>query len=236
MGYLYLASTYSMNSRSLASYIDHTLLRPTATEHDIIALCDEALELGCFSVCVNGCWVSLTAQKLQGSSVKVCSVIGFPLGASSTSAKREEAQLALGDGAVELDMVMNIGFLKSGNYSRVKEEISEIRELAHSHHALLKVIIETPLLNQEEKEIATTLSCEAGANFVKTCTGFAAGSATIEDIKLMHSICAGRAMVKASGGIKDKLFAEQLLAAGASRLGTSSTRSILGGVESVQGY
>lgn len=225
-----------MNAPSLASYIDHTLLKPTATERDILALCDEAKELRCFSVCVNSCWVSLTAQRLSNSNVKVCSVIGFPLGANSMQSKIEEARAALGDGAAELDMVINLGFLKGRQHSQVNLEISEIRELAHSHHALLKVIIETPLLNQEEKELATRLCCEAGADFVKTCTGFAAGGATIEDVKLMHSICAGRALVKASGGIKDKLTAEGLIAAGANRLGTSSTRAILFGGESDKGY
>lgn len=220
----------------LAQYIDHTLLKPGAMEGDIIALCREASGLRCFSVCVNGCWVPVAQEALRGTGVKVCSVVGFPLGAMGTEAKVSEAESYLALGADEIDMVLNIGWLKQGSTSAMRDDIAAVQERVAANGKLLKVIIETALLDQNEKQLACELICETGAAFVKTCTGFAGGLATVEDISLIRSVVKDRARIKASGGIRDRAAAEALIVAGADRLGTSSARAILTGGESKSSY
>jgi deoxyribose-phosphate aldolase len=208
-------------------YIDHTLLKPDATEEQIATLCEEAVQSYFASVCVNPGWIRFCAQRLQGSEIIVCGVVGFPLGATSTEAKAHEAKYALMDGAREIDMVLNIGFLKSGLDSRVLRDISEVAAVAHDADALLKVIIEASLLSIDEKERACLLSREAGADFVKTATGFGPGGATVEDVALMRRVVGNELGVKASGGIRDLATAEAMLAAGANRLGTSAGIKIM---------
>ncbi len=202
----------------IAEYIDHTLLRADAERKEIEALAAEAAAYGFASVCVNPCWVSLAKKLLEGTSVKVCTVIGFPLGASS--AKAEEAAAAIRDGADEVDMVMNIGYLKSGMDQEVLEDIRKVR--AASSGKTLKVIIETCLLTDEEKVKASRLAMEAGADFVKTSTGFSKGGATAEDVALMKRAVEGKIWVKASGGIRSYSDAKAMIEAGADRIGTSS--------------
>jgi len=211
------------------SYIDHTLLKPDATETQIARLCHEALEHRFFSVCVNGCHVKKCAGLLRGAGVKVCAVVGFPLGAMATEAKRYETELCLKDGAAEIDMVMNIGALKSGADGVVEQDIRALAGECHKHSALLKVIIETALLSEEEKIKACHLSSRAGADFVKTCTGFSGGRATVEDVKLMLSSVKQGMRVKASAGIRDYQTALALIEAGAARIGASASVEIVGG-------
>ncbi|AIF69292.1 deoxyribose-phosphate aldolase [Palaeococcus pacificus DY20341] len=206
----------------IARYIDHTNLRAYATKEDIIKLCEEAKKYGFYAVCVNPYRVKLAKEQLEGSDVKVATVIGFPLGATPTEVKVFEAKKALEDGAEELDMVLNIGALKDGNYEYVKNDIAEIVKVAHERGALVKVIIETCYLTDEEKEIACKLAMEAGADFVKTSTGFGSGGATIEDVKLMRKVVGDKLGVKASGGIRTYEQAKAMIEAGATRIGTSS--------------
>lgn len=203
----------------LNSYIDHTLLKPDATAQEIEKLCDEAKQFHFASVCVNPTWVKSASQWLKGSSVKVCSVVGFPLGANTSVVKILETQSVVVDGAEEIDMVMNIGALKSKQYDLVKNEIRSVVQAASPH--LVKVIIETCLLTEEEKVLACQLSVDAGAHFVKTSTGFSKSGATVSDIALMRQTVGPSIGVKASGGIADKTFALELIAAGATRIGTS---------------
>jgi len=207
---------------AITALIDHTLLKPEATEEQIRTLCEEALEYQFGAVCVNSCWVSLCSQLLQGGSIKVASVIGFPWGSPVTAAKVAEARQALQDGACELDMVMNYGKLKSGDYTYVANDIREIVRLAHKHDALVKVILETAVLSEQEKVIACLIAKEVGADFVKTSTGFAGGGATVEDIALMRKVVGPDMGVKASGGVRSYADAQKMLAAGATRIGTSS--------------
>ena len=217
------------NPRALASLIDHTLLKPEATRNDIARLCAEARQFKFASVCINPYWVRLSAEELAGSGVNVCTVIGFPLGANEPRTKVFEAELALSEGATEIDMVQNIGALRSGQLDRVREEIAELAQLSHSHAAILKVILETCLLSKEEKLTACRIAQYAGADFVKTSTGFSASGATIEDVKLMRE-AVGEAMgVKASGGIRTLDSVRAMVAAGATRIGTSSGVTILTG-------
>ena len=205
---------------NIASYIDHTMLKADATEDTIRRYCDEAKEYHFCSVCVNSCHVPLVHRELAGSSVKTCCVVGFPLGAMSTAAKAFEAGHAVSEGAEEVDMVINIGALKDRQDEVVKNDIAEV--VKASRPALVKVIIETCLLSQEEKVRACRLSVEAGADFVKTSTGFSTGGATIEDIRLMRETVGDRARVKASGGIRTPEFARELIEAGADRLGAGN--------------
>jgi deoxyribose-phosphate aldolase len=205
--------------QSIAKIIDHTNLRPEATASQIIQLCAEAKEFGFGAVMLNPCYIELAHSHLQGSGVKVGTVIGFPLGATLTSVKRFEAAEALKLGAVEIDMVQNIGALKSGNRDLVFSEIRALVEIAHERGALLKVILETGLLSDEEKVIACELSERAGADFVKTSTGFLGGVATVQDVALMRRTV--RIGVKASGGIRTAADAKAMIEAGAGRLGTS---------------
>ncbi len=212
---------------NLAKVIDHTLLKPTATRADIEKLCREALEHGFFSVCINPCWVSTAHELLKGSDVKTCTVIGFPLGANTTEAKVFEAQNALNNGADELDMVINIGALKGKDYQTVLQDIRQIRALGDGF--TLKVIIETSELTDEEKVKACQLAAEAGADFVKTSTGFSSGGATVHDVALMKKSIPAGMQVKASGGVRTREDAQAMLAAGATRLGASSGIKIIEG-------
>jgi deoxyribose-phosphate aldolase len=218
----------------LARYIDHTLLKPTATESDIVRLCEEARAFDFFAVCVSGCWTSTCKQLLKDTQVSVATVIGFPLGAMSTAAKVAEAKQAIADGADEIDMVMNIGLFKTGNDAAVEHDIREVKLAVGKH--ILKVIIETGFLDNEEKERATDIACRAGADFVKTSTGFGPGGATIEDVVLMKAIASGRARIKASGGVKDQATAIAFIRHGADRIGTSSGVAIVTGASSDKSY
>ncbi|RIV41972.1 deoxyribose-phosphate aldolase [Flagellimonas pelagia] len=210
---------------SLAEYIDHTNLKPTATVADIKQLCLEAKTYGFYAVCVNGCHLPLAKEELKNSKVKLAAVIGFPLGAMSTKAKVFEARDYVEQGADEIDMVINIGWLKSKIYEAVKNEIQAIK-LAIGDK-ILKVILETCYLNDEEKEMACSLSVEAGADFVKTSTGFGSGGATFEDVILMKRMVGDKAKIKASGGIKDKETTLKYIELGVSRIGTSSGPTLL---------
>ena len=205
---------------NLNKYIDHTLLKAFSTEDDIKTLCSEAKEHDFFSVCVNGSYVSLASKELEGSDIKVAAVVGFPLGAMSKDAKVFEAKKCIEDGASEIDMVINVGFLKSGKFSELEQEIREIKEAIGDQ--VLKVIIETCYLSDEEKMIACKLTVNAGADFVKTSTGFGTGGASFEDVALMKSIVGNKAQIKASGGVKDRDTALKYIEMGVSRLGTSS--------------
>jgi len=204
-----------------AALIDHTLLKPEASESDIRKLCDEAAKFGFASVCVNPSWVKQAAQFLKGSGVPVCTVIGFPLGATLPDVKAYEARRAIFNGAREVDMVINIGALKSGDDCLVEDDIKAVVEAAHENHILCKVIIETALLTDEEKVRACLAAKNAGADFVKTSTGFAKGGATAHDVALMrHTV--GKALgVKASGGVKGIEDARAMFEAGATRIGAS---------------
>ena len=204
---------------------DHTILKADATKEDVKKVCEEAMAYSFCSVCVNSYYVPYVAELLHGSDVKICTVVGFPLGAMSTRAKALEAKIAVMDGADEVDMVINIGALKDKDYDVVLEDIKAVKEACGN--ALLKVIIETCLLTDEEKIKACELSKEANADFVKTSTGFSTAGAKVEDIRLMRDTVGNDMGVKASGGIHDKEFANALVEAGASRLGTSATIKIV---------
>lgn len=207
---------------NIAHYIDHTLLKPNATINQVRELCQQAIEHKFYSVCVNSCHVARCKYDLANTEVKVCSVIGFPLGASSASNKLNEAITAISDGANELDMVINIGYLLC-NYERdFSKEIKDIVQYSHQRRVLVKVIIETALLTDDQKRLACRLAFKAETDFVKTCTGFNGGQATIEDIKLMRLAVHNQVLVKASGGIRDYVTALAMIEAGASRIGTSS--------------
>ena len=212
---------------NLAKVIDHTLLKPTATREQIETLCREAAEHGFCSVCVNPYWVPLAAKMLKGTGVKTCTVIGFPLGANTTEVKVFEAKTALENGADELDMVINIGALKSKDYDTVLQDIRALRALGDNF--VLKVIIETSELTDEEKVKACELAAEAKADFVKTSTGFTKGGATVHDVALMKKSIPAGMQVKASGGVRTRADAEAMLAAGATRLGASSGIKIVEG-------
>jgi len=210
----------------LAGNIDHTLLKPDATEEAVGKLCREALEHCFASVCVNPCHVEYCARLLRGSSVEVCTVVGFPLGATTSAVKAYEAAEAVRRGATEIDMVINIGYLKGGQYSRVMEDIRAVVQAAEGK--CVKVIIEAALLTDEEKVAACALAREAGADFVKTSTGFASGGATVEDVALMRRVVGAEMGVKAAGGIRDAETAEAMLRAGANRIGASASVKIIG--------
>ncbi|MBQ6425560.1 MAG: deoxyribose-phosphate aldolase [Clostridia bacterium] len=220
-----------MEERNIAQYIDHTLLRANATEAQIRRLCEEAMEYHFASVCVNTCYVPLAAELLKGSGVKTCCVVGFPLGAMSTEGKAFEAADAVKKGAEEVDMVINVGAIKSGNWDYVKEDIERVVKASHDK-ALVKVIIETCLLTDEEKVHACITAKEAGADFVKTSTGFSTGGATVEDIQLMRETVGSEMGVKASGGVRTYEDAIAMIEAGASRIGASSGIAIVAGAKS----
>jgi len=215
-----------MNTKQLAATIDHTLLKSNATDAEIIQLCLEAAQYQFATVCVNPCWVKLAAEQLQHKQVGITTVIGFPLGASSSAIKALETKQAIADGATEIDMVLNIGYLKSRFLSAVKSDIEAVVSAA-ANHAIVKVILETCLLTDEEIIEACKLSVEAGAQFVKTSTGFSSGGATIEHITLMRSTVGKHVGVKASGGIRDYATAIAMLEAGATRIGASAGIAIV---------
>lgn len=209
------------SARDWASFIDHTLLKPESTKEDIRLLCEEAANFHFASVCVNPTWVGTAARYLHGSDVPVCTVIGFPLGATLTDVKAYEARRTIFDGARELDMVINIGALKSGDYCLVEHDIRAVVEVAHEFDALCKVIIETALLTDEEKVRACLAAKEAGADFVKTSTGFFKAGATVFDVALMRRAVGPELGVKAAGGIKGLDDARRMVEAGATRIGAS---------------
>ncbi len=209
----------------LSKYIDHTILKPNTKKEQVIKVCDEAKEYDFMSVCVNSYYTKLVSDQLAGSDVKVCTVVGFPLGACTKETKAFETKQAVANGADEIDMVINVGALRDGDYELVLEDIKAVVEA--SGDALVKVIIETCLLTDEEKVKACELSVEAGADFVKTSTGFAGGGATPEDVALMKKTVGDKALVKASGGVRDYDGAMAVIEAGASRIGASSGVAIV---------
>ena len=214
-------------TKPLNKYFDHTLLKADAVPAQIEELCSEAAKYQFYSVCVNSCYVKLCSELLSGSPVKIAAVVGCPLGACTTSAKAFETEDACRDGAKEIDMVINIGALKSGNFDFVRDDIKAVVDTAAKYGAIVKVIIETCLLTDEEKVKACQLSEEAGAAFVKTSTGFSTGGATKEDVALMKSVVGDRLQVKASGGIRDHKTALEMIEAGADRLGASASVQIV---------
>jgi len=209
------------SARDWASLVDHTLLKPEATDEDIKKLCQEAAAYRFASVCVNPTWVRVAACSLQGSGIPVCTVIGFPLGATLPDVKAYEARRAIFDGAREVDMVINVGALKSGDDCLVEHDIRSVTEVAHEYNALCKVIIETALLTDEEKVRACRAAKKAGADFVKTSTGFSKGGATVGDVALMRKTVGSDLGVKASGGVKGLEDARKMVEAGATRIGAS---------------
>ncbi|MFC2948396.1 deoxyribose-phosphate aldolase [Virgibacillus sediminis] len=222
-------------SKDLAKYIDHTQLKPETAKEKIEQIVNEAIEHEFASVCVNPHWVPYCYSRLKDTSVKVCTVIGFPLGATSTATKEFETRQAIKDGATEVDMVINVGELKSGNEDAVKDDIKAVVEAAKGQ-ALTKVIIETSLLSEQEKVRACKLAKEAGADFVKTSTGFSGGGATVEDIKLMREAVGEEMGVKASGGVRDYQTTQAMIDAGATRIGASAGIDIIKGGKGSSDY
>ncbi|MEK4668464.1 deoxyribose-phosphate aldolase [Niallia sp. FSL R7-0271] len=222
-------------SSQIAKMIDHTLLKADATKEQVKTLCEEAKQYSFASVCVNPTWVQYASELLAGTEVKVCTVIGFPLGATTSVTKAFETTNAIENGATEVDMVINIGALKDKNYDLVKEDIKAVVDAAKGK-ALTKVIIETSLLTDEEKEKACVLAVEAGTDFVKTSTGFSTGGATVEDIALMRKTVGPDIGVKASGGVRSSEDTEKMIAAGATRIGASSGVAIVNGLTSNSDY
>ncbi len=216
-----------MNRRELARYFDHTLLKPEATPDQVRELCQEALDYHFASVCINPVFVPLAAEMLAGSDVEVCTVVGFPLGATTTAAKVAETELTLAQGATEVDMVLPIGLLKAGDEDRVRGDVGAVAAVCHAHGALLKVIIETALLTDDEKVTACRLSKEAGADYVKTSTGFSKHGATVEDVALMRETVGPEMGVKAAGGVGSYEEALAMIEAGATRIGASRSIAIV---------
>ena len=215
-------------------YIDHTLLKANATQDQIETLCEEAKEYDFASVCVNSYWVPFCAKQLAGSDVKVCTVVGFPLGAMSTKAKAFEASDAIANGASEIDMVINIGELKAKHYDAVKEDVKAVVDACAPN--CVKVILETCLLDEDEIVKACNLCVEANATFVKTSTGFSTRGATVEDVKLMADTVKGKCLVKAAGGVRCFADMEKMIEAGANRIGTSAGVALMQNKENNQGY
>lgn len=229
------SETLTRVDAGVAGLIDHTILKPDASKADVEKVCAEARKYGFASVCVNPYWVPLAAFLLAGSPVKVCTVIGFPLGATTTSAKVHETEEALRAGAKEIDMVQNVGALKSGDAERVKQDIRAVVEAAHAAGAIVKVILETSLLDDNEKAVACTMAKLAGADFVKTSTGFSGGGATAHDVALMRSIVGAEMGVKASGGVRTLDDVKRMTAAGATRIGASASVKIVEGKSATAG-
>ncbi|MGA2115029.1 MAG: deoxyribose-phosphate aldolase [Bryobacteraceae bacterium] len=212
---------------AIAGVIDHTILKPEATRADLLKVCREARQYGFASVCVNPYWVPLVRNELAGSAVKVCTVVGFPLGATSTEAKVAEAAAAVRAGAQEIDMVINVGALRSGDRLAVEQDIRAVVEVTHRAGAIVKVILETALLDDPEKVVASTLAKLVGADFVKTSTGFSKSGATVHDVALMRSVVGPSMGVKAAGGIRTLADLEAMTAAGATRIGASASVKIV---------
>lgn len=219
---------------NMNKYIDHTALKAVTSEKEIQLLCTEAKEHEFYSVCVNSCWVPLAKKELKGTDIKICAVVGFPLGAMSTAAKTFEAKTAVEQGADEIDMVLNVGFLKSNKIDSVLEDIASVKRTIGKK--VLKVIIETCYLTDAEKTQACSLALEAKADFVKTSTGFGSGGATFQDVELMLKTVEGKALVKASGGVRDAKTARKYIEMGVKRLGTSNGIQIVTGEETGTGY
>ena len=212
---------------AIAALIDHTILKPEATRADVVKVCREAREYRFASVCVNPYWVPLVARELAGSGVKVCTVVGFPLGATTTDTKVAETTGALRNGAQEIDMVINVGALRSGEFDTVRNDIEQVARAAHRAGAILKVILETALLDDSQKTMASTLAKAAGADFVKTSTGFSSAGATAHDVALMRAAVGPEMGVKASGGIRTLQDVRTMTAAGATRIGASASVKIV---------
>jgi deoxyribose-phosphate aldolase len=222
-------------NKDFAKFIDHTLLKADAKKEEILELCEEAKMYSFASVCINPTWVKTAAASLEGSPVKVCTVIGFPLGASTSAVKAFEAKNAIENGATEIDMVINIGALRDGDDETVKKDIASVVEAANGE-AIVKVIIETSLLTDHEKRTACELAVVAGADFVKTSTGFSTGGATEVDIKLMRAVVGPVTGVKASGGVRSFEDMQKMINAGATRIGASSGVQIMRGLQSETDY
>ncbi|MFJ4208743.1 deoxyribose-phosphate aldolase [Paenarthrobacter sp. NPDC089675] len=220
----------------IASYIDHTLLKPEASEADVLKVCAEAAEYKFKSVCVNPIWVKTVKNALKGSGVLTCAVVGFPLGATPSDVKSFEARGAVLDGADEIDMVINIAAARANDRGALVEDITAVAETVHAGEAVLKVIIETALLTDEQKVIACEAAVEAGADFVKTSTGFNGGGATVEDVALMRKAVGPDLGVKASGGVRSLADAQAMIAAGATRIGASSGIAIVKGEQGSSDY
>jgi deoxyribose-phosphate aldolase len=220
-----------VDAKTLAGLIDHTLLKPEATLDQIRNVCVEAKQFHFASVCVNPYWIPLVSAALVGTRTKACSVVGFPLGASTTAMKAAETKGAVDSGAREIDMVLNIGELKAGNLAVVRDDIRAVVDAAHAQGAIVKVIFETCLLTKEEKLAACELSLAAGADFVKTSTGFSTAGAKVSDIRLMRKAVGGRMGIKASGGIRTLADVQKMLAAGATRIGASGGVKIVTSLE-----
>ena len=220
----------------IASYIDHTLLKPEASEADVLKVCAEAAEYKFKSVCVNPIWVKAVTKALKGSGVLTCSVVGFPLGATPTDVKSFEARGAVLDGADEVDMVINIAAARANDKGALVDDIAAVAETVHAGGAILKVIIETALLTDEQKVLACQAAAEAGADFVKTSTGFNGGGATVEDVALMRKTVGPDLGVKASGGVRSLADAQAMIAAGATRIGASSGIAIVKGEQGSAAY
>ncbi|VXB71527.1 deoxyribose-phosphate aldolase [Arthrobacter sp. 8AJ] len=220
----------------IASYIDHTLLKPEASEADVLKVCAEAAEYRFKSVCVNPLWVKTVTTALRGSGVLTCSVVGFPLGATPTDVKSFEARGAVLDGAAEVDMVINIAAARANDKGALVEDIAAVAETVHAGGAILKVIIETALLTDEQKVLACQAAVEAGADFVKTSTGFNGGGATVQDVALMRRTVGPEVGVKASGGVRSLADAQAMIAAGATRIGASSGIAIVKGEQGSAAY
>lgn len=218
----------------LNKYIDHTNLKQDMSEQDLIKLVNEAKEYNFFSICINPCWVKQASELLAGSNTKVCSVIGFPLGANTTNIKVLEAKEAIENGASEIDMVINVSKLKDKDYEYVYNEIKKIKEAIGNN--VLKVIIEACLLTNDEKTIACQIIMKAGANFVKTSTGMSTGGATIEDVKLFKEVVGDTTLIKAAGGVRTYEDAISMIEAGANRIGTSGGVKIVNGETHTDGY
>ena len=221
--------------KPLASYIDHTLLRPDASPADIDALCDEAVEYGFAAVCINPAWVARAKQRMRGAGVMVASVVGFPLGANTPEIKAMEARRALRDGAREIDMVINIGALKGGEHDLVRRDIAGVSDACREVGALNKVIIEAAYLTDEEKVIACRLAVAGRAHYVKTSTGFGPGGATVFDVALMREVVGEKMGVKAAGGIHTAEEVREMITAGATRIGASAGVRIVSGEEGASG-
>lgn len=218
-------------TKPLNKYFDHTLLKPEATGEQIDKICEEAKEYDFYSVCVNSCYVARCYDNLKGTDVKVAAVVGFPLGACTTKSKAFETEEALMDGAKEIDMVLNVGIFKSGDYDYIRDDIKSVVEVAEKYGAIVKVILETCLLDEEEIVEACKLAKESGAKFVKTSTGFNSGGATEKDVALMKKTVGDELQVKASGGIRDYETAMNMIEAGADRLGCSASIAIMKAAE-----
>ena len=227
-----------MNKEAVAKMIDHTALKATTTDEDIQQLCKEAKEFNFMSVCVNPFYVKRASELLKDSSVKVCTVVGFPLGATTKEAKAFEATQAVKDGALEVDMVVNVGAIKSGQWEVVKEDIQSVAQAAKTENkeSILKVIIETCYLTKEEKIKVCEIILETDADFVKTSTGFGTGGATIEDVALIKDVVAHKKLIKASGGVKNYDDVVAMAKVGANRIGTSGGVAIINGAENTSTY